>query len=95
LTVEEAAAMLGMTRGALYALCARGQIPHRKRGTRLVFLERELQAYIAALEGLTFEEWEEARAAGMVTGSCGLGEATTSGMGRLRASALLLHFSVL
>ena len=42
LGIEEAAEMLGRTMHAVYRLVERRQIPYRKSGRRVLFLESEL-----------------------------------------------------
>jgi excisionase family DNA binding protein len=54
--VEEAAAMTGMTQAALYRKVARGQIPYRKWGRRVLFKRSELVEFIDALPGMRTEE---------------------------------------
>jgi len=56
MTVEEAATMLGRTPHAVYRMAARRQLPYRKAGRRLVFVQSELQAFISALPGVTLDE---------------------------------------
>jgi len=56
LTVEEAATMLGRTPHAIYRMAARRQLPYRKSGRRLVFMQSELQEFVRTLPGVTFEE---------------------------------------
>jgi excisionase family DNA binding protein len=62
LTVEETAELLGRTVFAVYRLVERKQIPYRKAGRQTVFLEGELQAWIADLPGLSLEEVRERQA---------------------------------
>jgi excisionase family DNA binding protein len=59
LTVDEAATMLGRTPHAVYRLAARRQLPFRKAGRRLVFIQSELQAFISGLPGVTLDELRE------------------------------------
>jgi predicted DNA-binding transcriptional regulator AlpA len=47
-----AADMLGVSASALYHLVWRRQVPHRRAGRRIVFLESELKAYLHGLPGL-------------------------------------------
>ena len=56
LSVEDAAAMLGRTPHVVYRLVARRKIPYRKDGRRVLFIERELRAFIEALPGVTLED---------------------------------------
>jgi len=42
--------------GFVRARAARGQLPHRKLGGRLVFLRAEIEAFLAALPGVTSAE---------------------------------------
>ena len=55
LGVEEAAEMIGRTTHAVYRLVERRQIPYRKSGRRVLFVESELKAFIEALPGLSLE----------------------------------------
>ena len=64
LTVDEAAPIAGRTPHALYRLVARRQIPFRKAGRRLLFVESELLRWIEDLPGMTLEEVRERQAAG-------------------------------
>lgn len=45
-TVAEMAAALGKTPGALYVMCHRRQIPFRKVGRRVMFIPREISAWL-------------------------------------------------
>jgi excisionase family DNA binding protein len=65
LTVDEAAAILGRTTHAIYRLVERRKLPHRKYGRRVVFLERELTAFIEDLPGLSLEDVRERERAGV------------------------------
>ena len=56
LDVEHGAAFLGISKRALRARVARHQIPFRKMGRRVVFVRRELEKYIEALEGCPLSE---------------------------------------
>lgn len=56
LNSSAAAAYLGITKKALYALVERGLIPHRRRGRILLFLKHELSGWMDQLEGLRLEE---------------------------------------
>jgi excisionase family DNA binding protein len=65
LGVEEAAEMLGRTTHAMYRLVERRQIPYRKSGRRVLFVESELKAFIEALPGLPLEDLREREKAGV------------------------------
>lgn len=57
LTVAQAAVYLGLTEHALRARLALRQIPYRRWTRRtLIFSIRELDAFIAALDGCTLQE---------------------------------------
>jgi predicted DNA-binding transcriptional regulator AlpA len=49
LSIEAAAQKLGMSQKAVYQAVFRKQVPYRKWGRRLVFLESELDAFIDSL----------------------------------------------
>ena len=67
LTINEAAELLGRTPQAVYHLVARRQVPFRKNGRRLLFLENELRKFIESLPGVAIEEvWERAQRGGQV-----------------------------
>jgi excisionase family DNA binding protein len=55
LNVEDAATLLGRTPHAVYQMVSRGQIPYRKAGRRIFFMESELREFIASLPGVTIE----------------------------------------
>jgi excisionase family DNA binding protein len=59
LNIEDAAALLGRTPHAIYQMVARRQIPFRKSGRRVFFLDRELREFIDDLPGVTLEELRE------------------------------------
>lgn len=59
LSVDEAAEMLGRTTHVVYRLVERRQIPFRKSGQRVLFLESELRAFIEALPGLSLEDLQK------------------------------------
>ncbi len=59
LDVPETAAMLGRSENAVRRMVERRQIPYRKSGRRVLFLESELQAFIEALPGLSLEDVRE------------------------------------
>jgi excisionase family DNA binding protein len=65
LSVDEAAEMLGRTTHAVYRLVERRQIPFRKSGRRVLFLESELRAFIEALPGLSLEDLQKREIAGV------------------------------
>ena len=65
LNVEEAAVMLGRTPFAIYRLVERRQIPFRKAGRRLLFVESELRAFIDALPGVSLEEVRQRQETGI------------------------------
>lgn len=46
----------GFSRWGLYNMIRRRQIPHRRRGRRIVFLKSELIRWIENLPGVTVEE---------------------------------------
>jgi excisionase family DNA binding protein len=67
LDVPETAAMLGRSENAVRRMVERRQIPYRKSGRRVLFLESELRAFIEALPGLSLKDLREgelARASG-------------------------------
>jgi len=67
LDVSETAAMLGRSENAVRRMVDRRQIPFRKSGRRVLFLESELEAFIEGLPGLSLgdlREYELTRAAG-------------------------------
>jgi excisionase family DNA binding protein len=51
LGIDELAALLGITRKSAYQRVARGQIPHRKWGRKLVFVRAEIVAFLDSLPG--------------------------------------------
>lgn len=51
-----ASAMVGLKEKAIRARCERRLIPFRKLGGRLVFVRRELEDFVAALDGCPLEE---------------------------------------
>jgi len=65
LGVEEASEMLGRSQNALRRMVERKQIPYRKSGRRVLFLESELRAFIDALPGLSLEDVREREKAGV------------------------------
>ncbi len=67
LDVPETAAVLGRSENAIRRMVERRQIPYRKSGRRVLFLESELRSFIDALPGLSLEDLREgelARASG-------------------------------
>jgi excisionase family DNA binding protein len=56
LTTYEAAKVLSCSPSALYKLVARRKIPFRKQGKKIVFLQRELEAYLDGLPGIRLDE---------------------------------------
>ena len=68
LDVLETAAMLGRSENAVRRMVERRQIPYRKSGWRVLFLESELQAFIEALPGLSLADLREGELA-RVSGS--------------------------
>ena len=56
LTLKEAAKYLGKTEKALYLSVMRKEVPFRKWGKKLVFDRIELDKFIAALPGITFDD---------------------------------------
>ena len=65
LGVEGAAEMLGRSENAVRRMVERRQIPFRKSGRRVLFLESELRAFIDALPGVSLEEVRQRQEAGM------------------------------
>jgi hypothetical protein len=65
LNIVDAAALLGKTPHAVYQMVARRQIPFRKAGRRVFFLEGELRAFIADLPGMTLEDFRAQEHAGV------------------------------
>ena len=65
LDVPETAAMLGRSENAIRRMVERRQIPYRKSGRRVLFLESELKAFIEALPGLPLEDLREREKAGV------------------------------
>lgn len=50
------AEMLGTSEGKIRSAVARGLLPHRRWGGRVVFLVSEIEAFIQALPGVNLEE---------------------------------------
>ncbi len=65
LDVPDTAAMLGRSENAIRRMVERRQIPYRKSGRRVLFLESELKAFIEALPGLPLEDLREREKAGV------------------------------
>jgi excisionase family DNA binding protein len=65
LDVPETAAMLGRSQNAVRRMVERRQIPYRKSGRRVLFMESELRAYIEALPGLSLADLREREKAGV------------------------------
>jgi excisionase family DNA binding protein len=65
LDVPETAAMLGRSENAIRRMVERRQIPYRKSGRRVLFLESELKAFIEALPGLPLEDLRAREKAGV------------------------------
>ena len=57
LLVDDAAAMIGVSKDVIYRMTAQGRCPHRRIGgtRRLLFLEDELRAWIDGAELETVE----------------------------------------
>lgn len=53
---RQAAVYLGMTIHALYNLVYAGEIPHKRRGKKLMFDLRDLDAYVERLSGVSVDE---------------------------------------
>lgn len=56
LTVSQAAIYLGLTEHALRQRIARQEVPYRRWHGRVVLIVRELDAFMAALDGCTVNE---------------------------------------
>jgi excisionase family DNA binding protein len=56
LGVAEAAGMLGLTERAIRHRVARGVLPYRRLGARVLFVAAELEAFMSGLEGVTVAE---------------------------------------
>lgn len=63
LGLAEAALFLGITEKMIRGRVARGDLPHRRWGKRLVFSKRAIEAYFDQLPGLSVAEALEARKA--------------------------------
>lgn len=49
------------SQAAVYQMVARGKLPHRKQGRRIVFFEEELMEFLARQPGITVDEALAAR----------------------------------
>jgi excisionase family DNA binding protein len=56
LGVSEAAALLGNSERSLRALVARGLVPFRRLGSRVVFRRVELEKFFETLDGVTLAD---------------------------------------
>ena len=56
LSIPEAASRLGISVRAAYLRVARGQLPYKKWGGRILVSVAELEKFLAALPGRTAEE---------------------------------------
>lgn len=56
LDVRSGAAFIGISEKAIRGKVARGVIPYRRLGGRIIFLKAELEGWLAALPGVTFAE---------------------------------------
>ena len=65
LDVSETAEVLGRSENAVRRMVERRQIPYRKAGRRVLFLESELKAFIEGLPGLSLEDVRERAKAGL------------------------------
>jgi excisionase family DNA binding protein len=65
LDVQETAAMLGRSENAVRRMVERRQIPYRKNGRRVLFLESELSEFIEDLPGLSLADVRERARAGL------------------------------
>ena len=54
--VSTAAAFRGLSEKALRGEVARGTVPYRRRGGRIVFLRDELERFMRALPGVSVDE---------------------------------------
>ncbi len=60
LTLEETAQLTGSTIKAIRNRIARGQLPYRKLGRRIIVPEQDLKNFLEALPGRTAQEAVEA-----------------------------------
>lgn len=58
-SIRQQAELLGKTERSLRGLVARRMIPFRKLGSRVVFIASEIDAWLAAMPGVTLSEAEE------------------------------------
>ena len=56
LDVRNAALFIGTTEKTVRGMVSRGLIPHRRMGKRIAFIRTELEAWLAALPGVSVEE---------------------------------------
>jgi excisionase family DNA binding protein len=56
LSIEETAAILGLTPQAIRQRIARGQLPHRRWGRRVLVPKAELERLLGALPGRSADE---------------------------------------
>ncbi len=54
--IPQAAIFLGLTSKALRRAVQRGQVPYRRWGGRIIFIEAELKCFLYDLPGLRSEE---------------------------------------
>ena len=57
--IVETAALLGRSENSIRRMVERRQIPYRKSGRRVLFLESELKGFIEALPGLSLGDLRE------------------------------------
>ena len=65
LDVTEAASLLGRSENAVRRMVERRQIPYRKSGRRVLFLESEILEFIERLPGVSLVEIRERGLAGV------------------------------
>jgi excisionase family DNA binding protein len=68
LKVSEAAVLLGLQQKAILKRVARGELPYRRWGRRILIPEEELRTFLAALPGRSAEEATMAMAGGCCHG---------------------------
>lgn len=56
LDVAATAVLLGTSQGCIRARVARQLLPHRRWGARVVFLRRELMAFLSKLDGCNVDQ---------------------------------------
>jgi predicted DNA-binding transcriptional regulator AlpA len=59
LDIRNAAVLLGLTEKGLRRQVERGRVPHRRLGRKLVFIQRELELWVADLPGVTLDQVRE------------------------------------